>query len=135
MGKERSRTILFLAVLALGAGLALGARTLIRHLDPFEARPFDPAAWAAADHEGRASMARDAIRHLPAGTPEADIEAMLGKTRVEETVRLTASGPQGAVRTYSYFLGCWSAIYYDSTFLWVHVDAEGRVIAAVIGGA
>jgi hypothetical protein len=80
-------------------------------------------------------MARDVIRHLPAGTPEADIEALLGKAGVEETARLTASRPAGAVRTYSYYLGSWSLLYYDSTFLWVHVDAEGRVVAAVIGGA
>jgi hypothetical protein len=134
MGKARRRTILFLAGVGLCVGLALGVRAVARRLDPFEARPFDPEAWAAADTEGRAAMARDAIRHLPAGTPEADVVALLGQTQVDETVRLTGSGPPGAVRTYSYYLGFWGAIYYDSTFLWVHVDADGRVVAAVIGG-
>jgi hypothetical protein len=134
MAKACGRTILFLAVVALCAGLALGVCAIVRCLDPFEGRPFDSAAWAAADVDGRAAMARGAIRCLPAGMPEAKIEALLGKTDVEETVRLTASRPPGAVRTYSYYLGCWSGIYYDSTYLWVHVDTEGRVIAAVIGG-
>src|SRR5262249_24582172 len=99
-----------------------------------DARPFDPAAWAAADSTDRAAMARDVIRHLPAGLPEADIEPLLGKGEVWETRRLIGSSPGGAVRTYEYYLGCWSGRYYDSTFLWVHVGADGRVIKAVIGG-
>jgi hypothetical protein len=122
------------AVVACGA-LALGLRAVVRSLDPFEASPFEPAAWAAAGAEGRAAMTRDAIRRLPAGLPEAEIERLLGKAdEVSETQRLTASRPPGAVRTYSYSLGSWSGQYYDSTFLWVHVDGQGRVIAAVIGG-
>jgi hypothetical protein len=123
------------AALVLGAGLAEGTRAIFRQLDPFEARSFDRAAWAVADNEGRAAMARDAIRHLPSGLPASDIEPLLGKCeRVIETHRLTASGPRGAVRTYSYYLGGWGFPYYDSTFLWVHVGADGRVIEAVIGG-
>lgn len=120
-----------------------------RWLDPFEARRFEAQEWAAAAPEDRAAMARDAIRHLPAGLPEAEIQALLGRCSVHETRRLTrtappgvvqelpwygGSAPPGAVRTYSYYLGSWSVAYHDDTFLWVHVGEDGRVIAAVIGG-
>lgn len=136
MAKANGRRMLLVALAVVAcAGVVLGLGAIARRLDPFEARPFDPAAWAAADHEERAAMARDAIRHLPHGTPEADIEPLLGRPgEVIETPRLTASYPGGAVRTHSYYLGCWSGRYYDSTFLWVHVGADGRVVAAVIGG-
>ena len=85
-------------------------------------------------------------RHLPPGLPEAEIQALLGPCSVHETRRLTGSSPDGplplysgtappgAVRTYSYYLGTWSLAYFDDTFLWVHVDEGGHVIAAVIGG-
>ena len=78
-------------------------------------------------------MARDAIRHLPPGTPESEVERLLGKPdSVEQTEILTASRPARAVRTWSYSLA--SGSYYDSTFLWVHVDGDGRVVKEVIGG-
>jgi hypothetical protein len=123
-----------MALVASCAGLLIGAPAAIRYFDPFEARPFDPAAWAAADTYGRAAMARDAIRHLPPGTPEAEVERLLGPGRVEDSKRLTGSAPGAAIRTYCYHLGGGWAFYYDSTFLWVHVGADGRVIEAVIGG-
>jgi len=130
------RRILFrgFALVALCAGLAACVHVAMKLLDPLNAQRFDSASWATADHEGRAAMARDAIRHLPAGLPETEIEKLLGPARIEETHRLTHSAPRGSVRTYSYHLGGWGLLYYDSTFLWVHVDREGRVIAAVIGG-
>jgi hypothetical protein len=116
--------------------LAEGARAIFRLLDPFEARPLDRSAWLTTNAVGRAPMARDAIRHLPPETPEAEVERLLGKCEtLIETRRLTSSGPRGAVWTYSYYLGSRPApYYYDSTFLWVHVGADGRVIEAVIGG-
>jgi hypothetical protein len=122
------------AALLLGAGLAGGTRAIFRYFDPFEARSFDMAAWAAADTLGRAAMARDAIRHLPPGTPESEVERLLGPGPVVDSQRLTASAPGAAVRTYCYHLGGGWAFYYDSTFLWVHVGADGRVVEAVIGG-
>jgi hypothetical protein len=81
-------------------------------------------------------MARDVIRRLPAGSSEEEIVPLLGHPyEVIETHRLTRSAPPGSVRTYSYSLGSWGPEWgYDSTFLWIHVDGEGRVIAAVIGG-
>src|SRR4051794_15399263 len=73
MPKRPRRTILLaaLAATALCAGLAVGGRVVVRWLDPFAAQQFDVAAWATADHEGRAAMTRDAIRHLPPGPPRA----------------------------------------------------------------
>jgi hypothetical protein len=92
-------------------------------------------------------MARDAIRRLPPGLPEAEITKLLGEAEsviaTEKLVGSTPGGPlprfggsaaAGSVRTYSYYLGSWSNWAFDSTFLWVHVDNQGRVVAAVIGG-
>jgi hypothetical protein len=124
----------------IAVGLALSGGLLAVHLltsrhDPFAVRRFDTTSWAAADHEGRAAMARDAIRHLPTGLPEAEIVTLLGKPdEVIETQRLTRSGPPNSARTYSYYLGSWGWPGYDSTFLWVHVDGEGRIVSGVIGG-
>jgi len=130
----RTPVLCIVAAGVLGAGLAEGARAVFRYFDPLEARPFDPASWAAADSLGRAAMARDAIRHLPPGTPEAEVVRLLGPGPVTPSRRLTASAPRRAVRTYEYHLGGWGFPYDDSTFLWVHVGADGRVIEAVIGG-
>jgi hypothetical protein len=103
--------------------------------DPFRAKPFEKVAWAKANAYGRAAMTRDAIRHLPAGLLESEIEPLLGKSgEVIETHRLTKRAPSGAVRTYSYYLGSWSLAAYDDTFLWIHVGDDGRVIEAEIGG-
>jgi hypothetical protein len=131
------RKVLFvtLPVVVFPTGaVAVLVYVLTHQLDRFDARPFDPATWANADNKQRAAMSRDAIRHLPAGLPEAEIELLLGKGEVEETQRLIGRRPRGAVRTYVYYLGCWSGTYYDSTFLWVHVGEDGRVTEAVIGG-
>ena len=132
----RHRAILLLVLILTGVGLVLLAvSAVVNRPDPLDARPFDRATWAAADSYDRAPMAKDAIRHLPAGLPEAEVVALLGKPgEVIETHRLTTSRPRGAVQTYSYFLGSWSYEYFDSTFLWVHVDAAGRIVEAVIGG-
>jgi hypothetical protein len=106
----------------------------LRCVHPFNAERFTPAAWAAASDERRAAMSWDAIRHLPPGLPEDEVRSLLGPGVVEDSHRLTGSAPPRAIRTCSYYLGCWSATAYDSTFLWVHLDKEGRVAEAVIGG-
>lgn len=137
MAKERTLKLSLLAVATVVSctGLVFGTHTLLQRLDPFAARKFEPESWAAARDEERAAMARDAIRNLPTGLLETDIEPLLGAPhKVIATHRLTNSGPRKAVRTYSYYLGCWSLAYYDSTFLWIHVGEDGRVISAEIGG-
>jgi hypothetical protein len=45
-------------VVVLCAGFIVGARAVVSRLDPFEARPFDPVSWGAADDEGRATSDR-----------------------------------------------------------------------------
>ncbi len=35
---------------------------------------------------------------------------------------------------YAYNLGSWPMAAYDSTFLWIHIDDNGKVICAEIGG-
>jgi hypothetical protein len=126
MVKSRRRLVLvtvLVGLAVLGGLVALGLASVLR--DPFDARPYDTAAWAAAEPEDRAAMARDAIRHLPAGLPEADIEPQLGKGEVWEARQMIGCCPFGTVRTYWYYLGCWSFRYYDATFLWVHVGRTG----------
>jgi len=137
MAKARVRMSLLFALCGIVScgGLALGAHALFQWLDPFAAHRFDREFWTASEPKERASMARDAIRHLSPGMLETDIEPLLGKPdEVMDTHRLTKSFPRGAVRTYSYHLVGWSLLYYDSTFLWVHVGEDGRVIVAEIGG-
>jgi hypothetical protein len=147
MLKDFLRGVLFISLPVFAGGVATcaGAVLILRAVttyapDPFEAHPFDPAEWAAADPKGRAAMARDAIRHLPAGLPEADIRALLGDdctvrdTLQLNTLQLIGHGRNGTVRRYEYDLGSWSGVYFDDTFLWIHVGADGRVIKAEIGG-
>lgn len=131
----RNRAILFLGVFLAGVLLVAAAVfDVVNRPDPLGARPFDQASWAAANGYDRAPMAKDAIRHLPAGLPEAEVLALLGKPDyVVESWRLRGSGPSGAARTYCYDLGSWGFDQGEGTFLWVHLGADGRVVEAVIG--
>src|ERR1700677_1440459 len=101
MAKPCSRLILVLTIAAVtvGAGMAL----CFWYLDPFNAQRFDQTTWTTAGPYDRAAMTRDAIRHVPSGTTEDQVKELLGKPNsIEETQRLTASGPAKAVKTYSY---------------------------------
>ncbi len=123
------------------AGLTALSLAAIRSLDPFDDRPFHNEAWATADSQDRGPMARDACRHLPPGTLAADVRELLGEgTPVERD-------PRGAVDVYgsrlehpdtwTYYLGGWSGLgpyNFDSAFLYVHFDADGRVVATEITG-
>jgi hypothetical protein len=64
------RVTLFVALAGLAAvacaGLVVCGHILMNRLDPFAAQQFDPTLWSAADCNGRAAMAGDAIRQ-PAG--------------------------------------------------------------------
>jgi hypothetical protein len=119
------------------AGLVVGFIALDSYLDPFDDRPFNPEAWAAADQQDRGSMARDAMQHLPLGMPAVRVRELFGEPEII---------PRGGDRwgmsprdgeTWSYWLGCWSALGwygFDTAFLYIHFDREGRVIAAEITG-
>lgn len=120
------------AVLAL----ALAGYAAKLYLDPFDDQRFDSAAWLKANPQQRASMARDAIRHLPTGTTAATVEALLG----EPTERFTdqredwGGNPLRGVKTYEYWLGSWGRVAWDDAFLYVHFDARDRVIASEVNG-
>lgn len=120
------------------AALIAGAIALDSYLDPFDDRPFDPAAWAVADHDGRMSMARDAVRRISPGMTEEEVVGLLGKPdSIEESHRLTASVSPRAARTYLYYIGSSSLSSLrglDSAFVWVHLGNDGRVLSAIIGG-
>ena len=110
-------------------------------LDPFDDRPFDPAAWKAAEeHEwDRGPTARDATRRIPPGTPMARVRELLG----EPDEALSGNPPDRwgrRVKGYSrwvYGLGCWSGLgpyNFDAASLEFHFDTSGRVIEAEITG-
>jgi len=139
MLKDFLRGVLFISLPVFATGVAgvvvcAGAvqilRTNTHQPDPFDARPFDPREWAAADPKDRAAMARDAIRHLPVGLPESDMQALLGKGDVCDTHPFrcdtnpfTGVATFGAIRSHKYYLG-------RKSFLWVRVGTDGRVIEA-----
>lgn len=130
----RSRTVLLSAVLLVGTGVAVGfLKGPPTWIDPFAARAFSAPAWATATPEGRASMARDVIRRLPKCTPETQVVALLGKP---SQVVPPGEGGNHAVgaRAYKYFIGCWEYRGMDSAFVYVHLDANDRVIKADIYG-
>ena len=122
--------VLFAALMAVNSAL-----------DPFDDRPFDQVAWAAAeDHEReRGSMARFAIQHIPLGTPKERVRELLGQP--DEALSGYPPDRWGRqTKGYSrwgYWLGCWSGLGpygFDSASLDVHFDADGRVVEAEITG-
>jgi hypothetical protein len=126
--------LLAVAALLAAGGLWAGMVALDRYLDPFDDRPFDPAVWAAADSHDRGPMARDAIRHLPFGTPAARVRELL---RAPEPLPGVPGSPVDGFghrlehpEKWSYYLGSWSALGpygIDDAFLYVHFGTDGRV--------
>jgi hypothetical protein len=130
--------LLLATTFVAGAGLAVAIVALDSYLDPFDDGPFTPEAWAVADDEERAAMARGAVKHVSVGMPETEVVALLGKPDwIWNSRELTASAPARAVRTYSYGVATSSLASLrrlDSVYVWVHVGGDGRVIVAEIGG-
>ncbi len=119
----------------------IGVALIDRFLDPFDKQPFIGAAWAVADEQSRGRMARDAIRHLPPGTPKDRVQELLGEGGLPSRnphepwdsfgVRLDHS------ETWVYRLGTWSSIGpygFDDAFLYVHFGTDDRVVSAEING-
>lgn len=80
-------------------------------------------------------MARDVVRRLTPGMTEAQVVAMLGKP--EEVVLANRDAGGNHVlgpRAYTYYLGGWSMRGMDSAFVFVHLDANDRVIKSEIDG-
>jgi hypothetical protein len=143
MARSLRRRVLLLVTALLGVvgGLTAGFVALDHYLDPFDDRPFDPAAWAEAkEHEKeRGRMARDAARRLPAGTPTERVRALLGKP--DEAISGNPPDKWGrrikGYTRWSYSLGCWSGLGwygFDAADLDVYFDREGRVVETEITG-
>lgn len=140
MAKMRPR----LVVVTILIGLVLAgimAVILEVYRDPFDDRPFDPAAWTSADSKARGPMARDAIRHLRPGLPAARVRELLGSP--DPFPGLPGEpvdgfgNPLRHPETWAYYLGCWSGLgpyAFDAAFLYVHFGADGTVAAAEITG-
>lgn len=133
--------IVALTTLALVGVLVVVGIALNRYLDPFDDRPFSSAAWKVANTQDRGPMARDAIRHLPPGTPATRVRELLGEGGPVPGI---AGSPVDGFGhrlehpvTWSYYLGCWSGLgpyRFDSAFLYVHFGPDGGVVAAEITG-
>jgi hypothetical protein len=142
MSKDERQWVLRL-VKVLGAVGALFFLGLVVNswLDPFDDRPFDPAAWAAAEERerDRGPMARDAIRHIPNGTPKERVRELFGESDYAHSGYPPDKWGR-AVKGYArwtYGLGCWSGLGpygFDSASLDVHFDPDGRVVEAEITG-
>ena len=134
MSRRRTGILVVVGAVVLVAAVVTTVYALIGNpLDPFDNRSFTPAAWRTADRDGRARMCRDLVsRHLIAGTAEPQVVALLGKPagvyKAGERDHLVGA------QTYVYSIGNWSFQGMDDAFLYVHLDANGRVIYGEIYG-
>lgn len=129
--KVRGPVVIVLSI----AVIALCAWAARDWLDPFNDRPFTAAEWARLDAQDRAAMSRDLIKnHLPPGTERGTVEHLLG--RPADVLHTTDPGGHSlpGVETYVYYIGTWSIRGFDDTFVYVHFDQGGRVVAAQITG-
>jgi hypothetical protein len=125
-------------VLAIIAGVAIAGLTysfLGNPLDPFDDRPFSASEWRLATVDDRAPMARSAVRrHLIQGLPDSQVVALLGDPDEVRTARDPGGNTLQGAQTYLYYLGSWSDYGFDDAFLYVHLDATGRVRSAEVNG-
>jgi hypothetical protein len=137
---SRWRPIIYVALIVLAAVVvAVVMRTVesgspTGSSDPFNQKRFSVGEWSSASREDRARMCRDLIdRHLPPGTTEQQVLALLGKP---EYVNHGDKFPQRAIadRFYVYSIGNWSWQGMDDAFLYVHLDKGDRVVKAEIYG-
>jgi len=137
LASKRQFIVPILAAAVLGAGLLVAGIALVRYLDPFDDQPFSQSAWAAADSQTRAAMARDAIRQLPNGTRADRVKNLLGQPTpvTRSSGSMDAYGnPLKYPETWSYYLGSWSSHGLDDAFLYVHLDSQKRVASVEING-
>ena len=135
----RARRLLLPTALFCGAAIAAVYAWVGNPLDPFDDARFSPQAWAtlseADDLEGRARMCRNLIRrHLRAGTAEADVVALVGDPDDVNSGAGRGRSRQVGVKTFEYYLGSWPMQGMDDAFLYVHLDAGGRVVKAEVHG-
>ena len=116
--------------------LAIAAWVVTDWLDPFDDESFNATAWASCTtDESRAAMARDLVRnHLRTGMPRSDVTALLGSPIVLHGPTDAGGNPLRGDETYAYYIGQWSLYGFDDAFVYVHLNAAGRVIGAEING-
>jgi len=127
-------TLLLVASLAF---LALAAVTwaVVDWLDPFNDAAFTTEGWAKLDSQDRAPMSRDLIRnHLHPGASRAQIERLLGPPDDVLTGSDSGGNRMRGTDTYAYCIGFWPVRGFDDTFVYVHLDAQGNVVASEING-
>ncbi len=101
-------------------------------LDPFDDQRFTAARWHGSDPESRAPIARSvARRHLTPGLSSTQVLALVGQP---DNVYGRGDDRTRGDQTYSYYLGNWSLYGFDDAFLYVHLDAQGKVITAEVTG-
>lgn len=132
---RRRRTAILVLVIVGGMAVAAGGVVVLRRaLNPFDNRAFSAAAWAAGSPEVRAAMAGDAVRHVRPGMSEAEVVALLGKPDPDNVLQGGRDARVRGARAYTYYIGSWSMGGMDDAFVYVHLDASGRVVASEIHG-
>lgn len=141
MSKDQRGWVLWLVaalvavVVLFAVGLAVNSA-----LDPFDDKPFDQVAWAAVKIESeRGPMARDAIRHIPRGTPKERVAELLGEP--DEVQSGYPPDPWGRrvkeFGRWSYWVGPGRGLWpysFDSAFLIIYFHRDGLVVATEITG-
>ena len=132
---RRPAVILAIATVILFGLIGLVYEIVGNPLDPFDDQRFSSRRLqqiSPSDGERRARMARSALQnHLTPGTTEAQVTAKFGPPDGISTGPEDDGGNKlPGVRTYVYMLGSWSGVGFDDAFLYVHLDARDRVIAA-----
>jgi hypothetical protein len=128
---SRKKLLIVTAILVVGL-IAVSWRPRDAAFNELE---FTPAAWAKADNVERAKMSGDLVRnHLLRGLSRSQVESLIGKTR--HTINPSdADGfkVRGAV-THEYGIDNLGDPVWDNAFVYVHYDANGKVVSAEVTG-
>lgn len=128
-------SVVFLVIVLTVGFVAVTYAVRGNPLDPFDDRRFSTSAWRTTSADGKAPMARSAIRdHLRPGLSQAELVALLGEPGARLTGKDAGGNGLAGSQTYSYYLGSWSIYGFDDAFLYVHLDSDGRIISAEVNG-
>ena len=135
---DRQRIAVRVATIAIAVGfLAYAGIKTKRWLDPYNGRDFDRVVWDG-DPGGydRAAMCTDIIeRQLTPGMTLSSIADLLGDSYREwDRSRFSGDDQTPGARTILYDVGPCSWIGYDDAFLFLHLDADDRLVSANVYG-
>lgn len=135
MGDRRAKLAFLLLAGMFSIAIIAGTVIADRLVDPFYDRSFSRDAWVNGTVHDRCSMASDAIRHVPPGTTADAVGLLLGPASFVFPMDRAMSGEAGEPFTprvtWSYFLALGGS---DSAYLYVHFDADKRVVEAELVG-